>query len=125
MQDGATPHTAYSTRAFLNTHFRNVNDSSFPIEISLNLVIFDNYLLSLRFYLGTYTELAINLCLRTTFITVKYCQSAKKSCRRRRVDVFMKMARKWHESQKIARKWHETAIGHFIVPKQLVIMSDW
>ena len=41
-----------------------------------------------------------------------------------RVDVFMKMARKWHESQKIARKWHETAIGHFIVPKQLVMMSD-
>ena len=23
MQDGATPHTAYSTKAFLNTHFRN------------------------------------------------------------------------------------------------------
>ena len=43
---------------------------------------------------------------------------------KRRVDVFMKMARKWHESQKIARKWHETAIGHFIVPKQLVMMSD-
>ena len=44
--------------------------------------------------------------------------------RKFRVDVFMKMARKWHESQKIARKWHETAIGHFIVPKQLVMMSD-
>ena len=41
-----------------------------------------------------------------------------------RVDVFMKMARKWHESQKIARKWHETAKGHFIVPKQFVMMSD-
>ena len=40
------------------------------------------------------------------------------------VDVFMKMARKWHESQKIARKWHETAIGQFIVPKRLVMMSD-